>query len=201
LDASGADEDGFLELIDSDEDQPESILSDGLEDMPLVNELTGSIFDDSAQMNSGLDNEVPGTAEEAAEVNPDPKTDAEAPVSADEKFDFNYNSNSFFQKVDRLDTFLSEDGADEPELAALPVDRVAEEETGLEESKIIHGMDELPAVPTGQIDAAIERIIREKFSGKIENIIYEVIEKAVAKEIDRIKGALTGRNTIGDYEE
>ncbi len=47
-------------------------------------------------------------------------------------------------------------------------------------------------LPAGHIDAAIERIINEKFSGKIEDIIYEVIEKAVAKEIDRLKGALTG---------
>jgi hypothetical protein len=201
LDASGADEDGFLELIDSEEDQPESILNDGLEDMPQVNELTGSIFDDSAQMKSGLDNEVPGAAEEAAEESPGSTTDAQPPNSTDETFDFNFDSNSISQQVDRLDTFLSEDGADKPELASLPVDRVAEEETGLEESKIIQGMDELPAVPTGQIDAAIERIIREKFSDKIENIIYEVIEKAVAKEIDRIKVALTGRNTIGDYED
>ena len=169
--------------------------------MPPANELTGSIFDDSVQMKSGLDNEVPAAAEEAPEVNPDSTSDAQTPISADEPFNFNIDSNSISDQVDRLDTFLSEDGADEPEVASLLVDHVAEEETGLEESKIIQSMDELPAVPTGQIDAAIERIIREKFSDRIENIIYEVIEKAVTKEIDRIKGALTGRNTIGDYED
>ena len=54
--------------------------------------------------------------------------------------------------------------------------------------------------PRGKIDAAIERIINEKFSDKIEGIIYEVIEKAVSKEIDRLKGALTGSNPIDDYE-
>ena len=41
-----------------------------------------------------------------------------------------------------------------------------------------------------QIDAAIERVINEKFSGRIESIIYDVIEKAVAKEIARLKGVL-----------
>ena len=41
-------------------------------------------------------------------------------------------------------------------------------ETGPEKYKTIQGMDELPAVPSEQIDAAIERIISEKFSGKIE---------------------------------
>ncbi len=54
--------------------------------------------------------------------------------------------------------------------------------------------DEFPSVPVGQIDAAIERVINEKFAGKIEEIIYEVIEKAVAKEISRLKTALLGNN-------
>jgi len=45
---------------------------------------------------------------------------------------------------------------------------------------------------TEHIDQAIERVINEKFAGRIENIIYEVIEKAVAKEIDRLKGVLSG---------
>jgi hypothetical protein len=75
------------------------------------------------------------------------------------------------------------------------------EETELDSPQIGQGLDGLPAMPAGQIDAAIERIINEKFSGKIESIICEVIEKAVAKEIDRLKGALTGRGTIDDYED
>ncbi len=54
--------------------------------------------------------------------------------------------------------------------------------------------DEFPSVPVGQIDAAIERVINEKFAGKIEEIIYEVIEKAVAKEISRLKSAILGNN-------
>lgn len=45
-------------------------------------------------------------------------------------------------------------------------------------------------VSPGQIDQAIERIINEKFAGRIEQIIYEIIEKAVKKEIDRLKVSL-----------
>ena len=41
-----------------------------------------------------------------------------------------------------------------------------------------------------QIDAILESAIKEKFGGKIENVIYEVIAKAVSKEIDRLKDAL-----------
>jgi hypothetical protein len=47
----------------------------------------------------------------------------------------------------------------------------------------------------GQIDQAIERIINEKFAGRIEDIIYEIIEKAVKKEIDRLKESLLDDNT------
>jgi hypothetical protein len=43
---------------------------------------------------------------------------------------------------------------------------------------------------SGQIEQAIERIINEKFAGRIEHIIYEIIEKAVKKEIDRLKVSL-----------
>jgi hypothetical protein len=45
-------------------------------------------------------------------------------------------------------------------------------------------------VSPGQIDRAIERIINEKFAGRIEDIIYEIIEKAVKREIDRLKESL-----------
>jgi len=88
-------------------------------------------------------------------------------------------------------------------VASLPVNQVAaeEEETGLEEPRTGQGVGELPAVPPGQIDAAIERVIIEKFSGKIENIIYEVIEKAVAKEIDRLKESLMGSNAIDHNQD
>ena len=40
------------------------------------------------------------------------------------------------------------------------------------------------------LDAALERLINEKFSGRIEKIMYDVIEKAVTKEINRLKEIL-----------
>ncbi len=182
---------------------PESIFSDDPRDISLENKVTESIFDNSAEFKSGLDDEVLAVAEETHDLNPELTADADSPVSEDQNFDF--DSISIAQQVDRLDTFLSEDTIDEPEIASLPVDQVAEaenkEETGLDSPQIGQGLDGLPAMPAGQIDAAIERIINEKFSGKIEGIIYEVIEKAVAKEIDRLKGALTGRSKIDDYED
>ena len=41
-----------------------------------------------------------------------------------------------------------------------------------------------------QIEKAIERIIEQNFSGKIESMITDIIEKAVSKEIKRLKSIL-----------
>ncbi|CAB1063634.1 hypothetical protein D1BOALGB6SA_8417 [Olavius sp. associated proteobacterium Delta 1] len=240
LDASGADEEDFLELIDVEEDSlsddeeivefsdsperienaninqfirddleedllktetPETVFSDDLADKTLENELTESISEDLSDKEFGLDHDVLEVAQEAPDVIAESTPETESPISEDEKFDFDFDHSSIAQQVDRLDTFLSEDAVDESEVASLPVDQVAEEEdTGLEESQIGQGLDELAAVPAGEINAAIERVINEKFSGKIEDIIYEVIEKAVAREIDRLKRALMGNHTIDDNQ-
>jgi hypothetical protein len=47
-----------------------------------------------------------------------------------------------------------------------------------------------PVVSTEQIDKAIERIINEKLAGRIEHIIYEIIERTVKREIDKLKESL-----------
>ena len=49
-----------------------------------------------------------------------------------------------------------------------------------------------------QVDQAIERIINQKLAGRIEHIIYEIIEKAVKREIDRLKESLLEDNTPDD---
>ena len=43
---------------------------------------------------------------------------------------------------------------------------------------------------TEQIEAALERVVKNVFYEKIDRILVEVIEKTVAKEIDRIKSVL-----------
>ncbi len=44
---------------------------------------------------------------------------------------------------------------------------------------------------SGQLDAAIERVVKEMLSDKIDTILNRVIEKEVTKEIDRIKRLLS----------
>jgi len=192
----------FSDELEDDQTEslaPEFLSSDDLDDVSLENQVTESNFDDSAKMKSGLDDEVLAVAEEAPGVNPEPAAEADIPILNNEKFDSDHRS--IAQQVDRLDRFLSEDAADQTQVAPLPVDQAAKEEAGLDNSQIIQGLEGLQSMPAGQIDAAIERIISEKFSDKIEGIIYKVIEKAVSKEIDRLKRALTGTNTIDDNED
>jgi hypothetical protein len=195
LDASKADEEDFLELIDIEEDS----LSDD-EEIIEFSDSPATIEDDKINQSFSDDLEE----DQLETVTPESifSADLADKTLENELTDFDFDPSSIAQQADRLDTFLSEDAADEPKAVSLPVDQVAEKEkTGLEDSQTGLGMDELPTVPTGQIEAAIERIISEKFSGKIENIIYEVIEKAVAKEIDRLKGALLGSNTFDDNQD
>ena len=57
-------------------------------------------------------------------------------------------------------------------------DTVSMEETAMED------------IDQGQIAAALERVIEKKFSGKIETILFEVMEKVIEKEITEIKESL-----------
>ena len=221
LDTAGSDEEDFLELLDIEEDnlsddegdfgfndstekfeidRLNQFFSDDPEDDQPESLTPESIFEDFSEKKSGLDDEAIEFAEQTPDMNAESTTDDEISIWEDEKFEFNFDPDSIAQQIDRLDTFLPEDSADEPAVASFPVNQVTAEEeaTGPEEPSAGQGIGELPAVPPGQIDAAIERVITEKFSDRIENIIYEVIEKAVAKEIDRLKGVLVGNITSDD---
>ena len=108
------------------------------------------------------------------------------------------------RQVDPINQVSHQDGTVEIEIALSPVDQVAEEEkkddTVLEELKVGQAIDELSTRPMGDINAAVEQILNEKLSDRIEEIIYEVIEKAVAKEINRLKRALLGNESIDDLK-
>jgi hypothetical protein len=47
-----------------------------------------------------------------------------------------------------------------------------------------------PMVSPAQVEAALERVVRRMFSDRIEAMLLEVLEKAVLKEIQRIKDTL-----------
>ena len=50
-----------------------------------------------------------------------------------------------------------------------------------------------------QIEQSIERFIEQNYSEKIESMISAIIEKAVAKEISRLKNVLMQDNSAEDF--
>ena len=217
-DSADEEDDDFLELIEVEEDreteEEEAIIitgepdekteytelddffSEELEKEELEQEAAETNFDNASSKESLLAKEEA----EDAENSPADELASEkaASDSEDEAFDFNFDPGAIAQQVDRLDAFLSEDPLDEPEVASLPEDYTTGENGMKEELTTKPNFEELAGFSPGQIDKAIERVINEKFSDRIENIIYDVIEKAVAKEIDRLKGVLLDKTAPDD---
>jgi hypothetical protein len=90
-------------------------------------------------------------------------------------------------KLDRPDPPLPHDPAKD---AASPPKDQSETDRHLRKYSPASNTGDATVVSPGQIDRAIERIINEKFAGRIEHIIYEIIEKAVKREIGRLKESL-----------
>ena len=217
LDPADEEEDDFLELIEVEEDrqtEEEPIIGIGESDEKTeFTELDDFFSEESEEeelepkaaetdFNYASPDELQLAKEEAegAEDAPVPELAAQTavPDSEDEAFDFNFDPGAIAQQVDRLDAFLSEDPIDEPEAASPPEDSTAAGKAIQENLAAEPQSEELAAFSAGQIDKAIERVINENFSDRIENIIYEVIEKTVAKEIERLKGVLLDNSPPDD---
>ena len=128
----------------------------------------------------------------------------------EEDLDFNIDTEEISERIDQADTiFFDEtsshaDPADEPPSdAGLFEDIVsdnADAEPELEEEpkplSDVEIPDELPSaaglanLAPDQIEESIDRVIQQNFSGKIESMVAAAIEKAVSKEIDRLKNIL-----------
>jgi hypothetical protein len=104
---------------------------------------------------------------------------------------------SGFGKIDLPDIPFSQDPTNEKERAPLPKDQ-SEKEDHMQKDSPASNAGDSPVVSPEQIDQAIERIINEKLAGRVDHIIYEIIEKTVKKEIDRLKAALLEDSTPED---
>jgi hypothetical protein len=100
-------------------------------------------------------------------------------------------------KIDRPDTPFPQDPTNEKEMASLPKDQSEKDDPMQKDSPASEAGDSAVVSP-GQVDQAIERIINEKLAGRIEHIIYEIIEKTVKSEIDRLKASLLEDSTSED---
>jgi len=128
------------------------------------------------------------------------------PVSEAEDLDFNIELDTIFSD----DTEAEEDLEDEIAPTAEEIEEVVsitgdiDAETGNEDIRITDDAPSEEPMPEpglagldadqDTIEKSIERIIQQNFSGKIESMVAEVIEKAVSKEIDKLKNIFLADN-------
>jgi hypothetical protein len=201
LDASDSDEDEFLELIEVEEDdtaEDEEVIEFSNSEEQIDEDEIDNFFSESIEDEPVFEYDEIEPFEDAPALSADMAMATAPPADEDEEFDFSLDSSEISQQVDRLDTFLSDDPDTEPEVASLPAESLAEEETVDEDQPALEEPAESMSVTPDQIDSILERVIKDKFGGNIENIIYEAIQKAVSKEIDRLKGALLDSPEPGD---
>jgi hypothetical protein len=121
-------------------------------------------------------------------------------------FDETESEDEFIEETESEDEIIEETESEDEIIAEPPSDPVFVEEaqtdtdstTGNENIWLTDDdTSEEPTPEAGianlaedQIEASIQRIIQQNFSEKIESMIVAVIEKAVSKEIDRLKNSL-----------
>ncbi len=203
LDAAEPDEEEFLELIEVEDDgqtEDEEIIEVNQSEEQIVQDEIDNFFSETLGEEPEFESDDTQPVEETPAMDTMMTLDTLTPPSEDEEFNFSFDPSQISQKVDRLDTFLSSDSTTEPEMALQPEDQFEDDENAEEDLQTVQDTGDAPAVTPDQINSLLERVIKEKFSGKIEDIIYEAIEKAVSKEIDRLKGSLLDRTESSDDE-
>jgi len=201
--SADSDEDGDLELIEVEEDDPaddEKAADFSYSEAQNDEEQIDRFFSETMGSAPLIEIEEIEAVEETPALSTDMAMATTLTDDEDEKFDFRLDSSEISDQVDRLDTFLSEDSTAEPEVATLFEEPYVEEEAADEHLPAIEDTAKSIPVAPDQIESIIERVINDKLGGKIEGIIYEVIEKAVSKEIDRLKGALLDNAGHGGIE-
>ena len=189
MDPSGLKDEDFLELFGVEEEDP-------LEDHEM-RELSESeenaveaelsrFFEDALEDETGIENNAPRPVEKFSELD----TDLDLATTA-------AALSAGAGKFNRFETPSPLDPINEKKAASLHKDQSGKNEHIQKESPASNAGDSSVVSPE-KIDQAIERIINEKLAGRIEHIIYEIIEKAVKREIDRLKESLLDDSTPED---
>jgi hypothetical protein len=134
-----------------------------------------------------LTEEVTEASEDAGE----PIDHAEDPLAATIELDEGFDDDLFdddldvdHEEDDFVDSLGMEIGTEDEEDEAEPEETTAEPTDTVTTAE---GID----ISGEQLDAALERVIKNMFYDKIDSILAEVIEKTVSKEIERLKKILT----------
>jgi hypothetical protein len=132
-------------------------------------------------------------------------------TSETEEFNFNVATSEISEKIDQLDTIFFDDTQSENEYNDEPASDNADRDSETENEDIrITDADSLDQPSAGgappdlgvnpeQIEQSIERFIEQNYSEKIESLITAIIEKAVAKEINRLKNVLLEDDGAEDF--
>jgi hypothetical protein len=177
LDPSGLKDEDFLELFDIEEEVPmqdEEMRKLSESEEKAVEDELGRFFDDAPEDEPGIENK----ASQPVETFSEPDIDLDLAMAA-------ATLTAGTKKFNRPETPFPPDPADE------------KDKHNQKDSPESNAAD-LTAVSPEAIDRAIERIINEKLAGRIEHIIYEIIEKSVKREIDRLKESLLEDNPPKD---
>ena len=169
LDASDLKDEDFLELFDIEEEGPmgDKEMSEFSEsEEKAVEAELSRFFNDAQEDETGMEDNAPQAAEKFSE----PDIDLDLAMTA-------ATLSAGTGKLDRPEPPFPPDPGDEKD-----------GNMQKDSPKPIAGNSS--GVSPEAIDRAIERIINEKLAGRIEHIIYEIIEKSVKREIDRLKESL-----------
>jgi hypothetical protein len=148
-----------------------------------------TIFFDDTEAQTDFEDEILSDdeeIEEAVSITDDEDEDEEIRITDDEPSEETMPEPgiaAFDADFDKMEESIAEDEEiritdDEPSEETMP-------ETGIAAFDADHD----------KIEESIERIIQEHYSEKIESMVVEVIEKAVSKEIDRLKNILLEDNS------
>jgi hypothetical protein len=189
LDPSGLEDEDFLELFDIEKEGPmddEEMRELSESEEKAVEAELSRFFDDALEDETAIENNTPQPVEKFSKLD----TDLDLAMTAAEL-------SSGPGKIDRPDTPFPQDPTNEKERVPLPKDQ-SEKDDPMQKDSLASNAGDSPIVSPEQIDQAIERIINKKLAGRIEHIIYEIIEKTVKREIDRLKASLLEDSTPGD---
>jgi hypothetical protein len=216
-------EDEFLELIEVEDDrspeasneridekiEEEIIQFDDpdadIEDIELESFINESL-DEEIQIGDELEDDLIHSLGAEAE----PEISLADQTTESEEFNFNMDTTAISEKIDRLDTIFFDDTQAESEDNDAPASENEDRNAEAENEDIRIADEDVPAQPPtvvtppdfganpDQIEQSIERFIEQNYSEKIESMITAIIEKAVAKEINRLKTALLGDDSTED---
>lgn len=213
-------EEEFLELIEVEEDslpetadkaiEEEIIQFDepqsDIEDVELENFINDSV-NEEIQIGDELEDDLVSSLgiETGAEIS------LTGQKSETEEFDFNVDTSEISEKIDQLDSIFFDDTQSESEYDEETVLDDDDEDAESEKEDIrISDLESLEqpesevaasamGLDPDQIEKSIEQFIEQNYSEKIESMITAIIEKAVAKEINRLKNVLLEDDSAEDF--